>query len=162
MAAVSVKRSITTARIIPSLINLFWNPKCFAVGVMSPGVLPTKPHFDLDWEKTQRVLCGTFTNDVWFLRQISHSLHSSKEIDTRWKSIFFLEKINFENFSVDLKSKIPHMPRKLQHAVLQQPEKTAEFPDATAGFPAKWCLRKERRDSILMTFHFPDLVSASD
>ena len=29
------------------------------------------------------------------------------------------------------------MPRKLQLAALQQAEKTAEFPDATAGFPAK-------------------------
>ena len=32
----------------------------------------------------------------------------------------------------------------------------------TTGFPAKWLLRNERRNSILMTYHYPDLGSASD
>ena len=36
------------------------------------------------------------------------------------------------------------------------------FGDATTGFPAKWRLRNERRNSILMTCHYPDLGSASD
>ena len=36
------------------------------------------------------------------------------------------------------------------------------FGDATTGFPAKWSLRNERRHSILMTRHYPDLGSASD
>ena len=30
------------------------------------------------------------------------------------------------------------------------------------GFPAKWRLRNECRNSILMTWHYPDLASASD
>ena len=34
--------------------------------------------------------------------------------------------------------------------------------DATTGFAAKWRLRNERRNSILMTRHYPDLGSASD
>ena len=34
--------------------------------------------------------------------------------------------------------------------------------DATTHFPAKWCLRNERRNSILMTPHYADLGSASD
>ena len=34
--------------------------------------------------------------------------------------------------------------------------------DATTGFPAKWHLRNEHRNSILMTRHYPDLGSASD
>ena len=34
--------------------------------------------------------------------------------------------------------------------------------DATTGFPAKWRLRNERRNSILMTRHYSDLGSASD
>ena len=34
--------------------------------------------------------------------------------------------------------------------------------DVTTGFPAKQRLRNERRNSILMTFHYPDLDSASD
>ena len=34
--------------------------------------------------------------------------------------------------------------------------------DATTGFPAKWRLRNERRNSILMTRHYTDLGSASD
>ena len=36
------------------------------------------------------------------------------------------------------------------------------FGDATPGFPAKWRLRNERRNSILMTRHYPDLGNASD
>ena len=36
------------------------------------------------------------------------------------------------------------------------------FHDAITGFPAKWRLRNERRNSILMTCHYPDLGSASD
>ena len=34
--------------------------------------------------------------------------------------------------------------------------------DATSGFRAKWRLRNERRNSILMTCHCPDLGSAYD
>ena len=34
--------------------------------------------------------------------------------------------------------------------------------DATTGFPAKWRLRNECRNSILRTRHFPHLGSASD
>ena len=34
--------------------------------------------------------------------------------------------------------------------------------DATTGFPAKWRLRNEHRNSILRTRHFPHLGSASD
>ena len=40
--------------------------------------------------------------------------------------------------------------------------KLPTFGDATTGFPTKWRLRNERRNSILMTRHFPDLGSASD
>ena len=40
--------------------------------------------------------------------------------------------------------------------------KRLTFGDATTGFPAKWLLRNERRNSILMTRHYPNLGSASD
>ena len=40
--------------------------------------------------------------------------------------------------------------------------KQPTFGDVTTGFPAKWRLRNERRNSILMTRHYPDLGSASD
>ena len=39
--------------------------------------------------------------------------------------------------------------------------KQPTFRDATTGFPAKWRLRNECRNSILMTRHYPDLGSAS-
>ena len=39
--------------------------------------------------------------------------------------------------------------------------KQLTFGDATTGFPAKWRLRNERRNSILMTRHYSDLGSAS-
>ena len=39
--------------------------------------------------------------------------------------------------------------------------KQPTFRDATTGFFAKWRLRNERRNSILMTRHYPDLVNAS-
>ena len=40
--------------------------------------------------------------------------------------------------------------------------KQPTFGDATTGFPTKWCLRNKRRNSILMTRHYPVLGSASD
>ena len=40
--------------------------------------------------------------------------------------------------------------------------KQPTFCDATTGFPAKWRQRNERRNSILMTRHYPDLDSAFD
>ena len=43
-----------------------------------------------------------------------------------------------------------------------QPQKTADILDATTGFPAKWRLRNDRKNSILMTRHYPDLGDASD
>ena len=39
--------------------------------------------------------------------------------------------------------------------------KQPTFRDTTAGFPTKLCLRNERINSILMTYHYPDLASAS-
>ena len=36
------------------------------------------------------------------------------------------------------------------------------FGDSSTGFPAKWRLRNERKNSILMTRHYSDLGSASD
>ena len=35
-------------------------------------------------------------------------------------------------------------------------------PDNTTGFPAKWRLRNDCKNSVLMTCHYPDLCSASD
>ena len=40
--------------------------------------------------------------------------------------------------------------------------KTADISDAISGFPAKWHLGNERRNSILMTCRYPDLGSALD
>ena len=42
------------------------------------------------------------------------------------------------------------------------PRKEPKFRCATTGFPAKWRPRNERSNSILITRHYPDLVSASD
>ena len=40
--------------------------------------------------------------------------------------------------------------------------KQPTFGDATTGFPAKWRLRNKRRNSILITRHYPDLGTTSD
>ena len=40
--------------------------------------------------------------------------------------------------------------------------KQPTFGDATTGFPAKWRLRNERRNSILITRHYQDLGNSSD
>ena len=48
---------------------------------------------------------------------------------------------------------IDYVPSLRKHPILR---------DVTTGFPAKWRLRNEPRNSILMTCHYPDLVSASD
>ena len=40
--------------------------------------------------------------------------------------------------------------------------KQPTFGDATTGFPAKWRLRNQRGNPILMTRHYPDLDCTSD
>ena len=40
--------------------------------------------------------------------------------------------------------------------------KRPTFGDTTTGFPDKWLLRNERRNSMLMTRHYPNLGTASD
>ena len=40
--------------------------------------------------------------------------------------------------------------------------KQPTFRDPNTGFPAKWRLRNKRRNSMLMTCHYPDLGIASD
>ena len=51
---------------------------------------------------------------------------------------------------------------RFQRALYSSLRKQPTFSDATTGFPAKWRLRNERRNSILMTRYYPDLGSASD
>ena len=46
--------------------------------------------------------------------------------------------------------------------LLLSPRKQPTLGDATTCFPAKLRLRNERKNSILMTRHYPDLGSASD
>ena len=41
------------------------------------------------------------------------------------------------------------------------PKKTVTSHDSITGFPAKWPLSNECRNSILMMYHYPDLDSAS-
>ena len=41
-------------------------------------------------------------------------------------------------------------------------ENSRYFPTPPLDFPTKWRLRNERRNSILMTYYYPDLGSASD
>ena len=41
-------------------------------------------------------------------------------------------------------------------------KKQPTFCDATTGFPVKWRLSNEHKNSILMMCHYPDLDSASD
>ena len=40
--------------------------------------------------------------------------------------------------------------------------KESKFRDATTGFVAKWRLRNERWNSLLMTHNYPDLFRATD
>ena len=49
----------------------------------------------------------------------------------------------------------------LSYCLISSLRKQLTFGDATTGFPTKWRPRNERRNSILMTRHFPDLGSAS-
>ena len=44
----------------------------------------------------------------------------------------------------------------IEHSLIKQPR----FRDTTTDFPAKWRLRNDRRNSILMTSHYPVLGSA--
>ena len=66
------------------------------------------------------------------------------------------------------KSETVHLPHKCWSlysyiwARVSSLRKQPTFGDVSTGFPGKWRLRNERRNSILMTPHYPDLGSASD
>ena len=47
-------------------------------------------------------------------------------------------------------------------ALSRQTEKTANICDTTNGFPTKWHMTNECRNSILMMHHYTDLGSTSD
>ena len=49
-----------------------------------------------------------------------------------------------------------------QHCVCNSLKKQPTLRGTTNRFPRKWRVRNERRNSILMTHHYPDLDSASD
>ena len=73
---------------------------------------------------------------------------------TGWSSIDLVWEKLFDNH---YRVKCPKIS--LRSVSLKKPPK---FGDATTGFPAKWRLRNERKNSILMMHHNPDLDSASD
>ena len=50
----------------------------------------------------------------------------------------------------------------LSYCLISSLRKQPTFGNATTGFPDNWRLRNERRNSILMTRHYPDLGSAYD
>ena len=67
--------------------------------------------------------------------------------------ITFIDKLKFTRVSFNSKLVIVfHRTLKVLSLRKQQ-----TYRDATTGFPAKWRLRNERRNSILMTPHYPDL-----
>ena len=70
------------------------------------------------------------------------------------------------NFSPQRKRVHNLSPRKWQSNCIDNSftslRKQPTFGDPTTGFPAKWRLRNERRNSIPMTRHYPDLGSTSD
>ena len=65
-----------------------------------------------------------------------------------------------------LKNVIAQAPLYASHKVISSWKnslrKQLTFGDATTGFPAKWCLGNNRRNSILITCHYQDLGSAYD
>ena len=72
---------------------------------------------------------------------------------TGWKINGF-----WSGHKVDNRTALPSVTLAHYHG----PGKQATFRKATSGLPVKWPLRNERRNSILMKRHFPDLGSASD
>ena len=91
-----------------------------------------------------------------------------------WKTLTALFLIYSGKFSRDLLKElgnqqqaslrlhIPWRSGNVSYFFSSSMRKQPTFGDATTGFPTKWRLRNERRNSILMTRHYPDLGSASD
>ena len=78
-----------------------------------------------------------------------------------WQIEEFKSKCDCKNESDLLTESFCHkvFPTKLCKSSLR---KQPTFGDVTTGFPAKWRLRNERRNSILITRHYPDLGSDSE
>ena len=67
-----------------------------------------------------------------------------------------------ENLLAGYKNRFWKNRRKIFWWFKAQPEKTAGIRDATISFSQNWRLRKDCKNSILMTCHYPDLGSTSD
>ena len=68
-------------------------------------------------------------------------------------------KINFQRAFVQFPNNIVFL---YLIVICSSLRKQPTFGDATTDFPTKWRLSYERRNSILMTRHYPDLGSVSD
>ena len=89
------------------------------------------------------------------------SVRTSKD---EWFYLIFYRytgwKINgfWSGHKVDKRTALPSVTLAHYHGLRKQPTSC----EATTGLPVKWRLRNERRNSILMKRHNPDLGSASD
>ena len=89
------------------------------------------------------------------------SVRTSKD---EWFYLIFYRytgwKINgfWSGHKVDKRTALPSVTLAHYHGLRKQPTSC----EATMGLPVKWRLRNERRNSILMKRHNPDLGSASD
>ena len=105
-----------------------------------PGHQPDKSAWE--WKYT----CATITKVSDFIKKVSITLTSATEqMWTTWQK-------NIGRGAAVLCRKYCFPCRRKQPTFL----------DATTGFPAKWRLRNERRNSILMTRHYSAPLSASD
>ena len=79
-------------------------------------------------------------------------------------SLYLRRKLEINSHSAQPPNPPPLPPQNfwISTIFLNSLRKHPTFRDATSGLPAKWRLRNERRNSILMTCHYPDLGSASD
>ena len=90
----------------------------------------------------------------WFACDVTTAMFvvKNKSISLLWKLNSIFMEILWEKSLLYWPSTWPPC-----HVVANQ-----EFRDTTTTFPAKWCLRNGRRNSILVTCHYPGQGSASD
>ena len=101
--------------------------------------------FELSWDdcNTQEKIGNNAYAKFWWINRLHYGLYENGEFSFSNKWRVFKMWVN-----------------KLSEIISVRKQPT--FGDVTGGFSVKWRPRNERRNSILMTCHYPDLCSASD
>ena len=112
-------------------------------------------HPSIDWSNDQSINQSINQSILLPKQLVKHLINHSFSIS---QLLFSSQESTMCHKFVNLLTTLVVKCLRAQDSLRKQPT----FCDPTIFFPGKWCLRKERRDSILIKCHYPDLDGPCD